>query len=152
MRTISRHALALSAALLVGVPAWAQDAVTVINQKHSGFTLPGVTLPGGHDEVRAADGTTCRSAVSGNGAYVDMGVIANGRDGGTSGEFSAYGRLIVPLGAPKGRVDCRRLYDLELERLRAEVRMLREGGGGRAVRASDTDSVDKGWANTGWSN
>ena len=34
-----------------------------------------VTLPQGQDEVRAADGTTCSSAISGSGAYLDIGVI-----------------------------------------------------------------------------
>ena len=151
MRTLPRHAGALIAAAFAGAiapAASAQEQITVINQRHSGFTLPGVNLPGGHDEVRAADGTTCRSAVSGNGAYVDMGVIADRTGAGNDGDYSAYGRVVIPLGAPAGRVDCRRLYNLELERLRAEVRMLREGGSAPAAAANR----EKGWASEGWSN
>jgi hypothetical protein len=38
-----------------------------INQNQTGFTLPGVTLPQGQDEVHASHGTTCHSDVSGSG-------------------------------------------------------------------------------------
>jgi len=63
------------AALSMGGEANAQS--TTINQNISGFNLPGVQLPQGSDEVRAADGTTCRSAVSGSGSYLDVGLIGN---------------------------------------------------------------------------
>ena len=77
MRQVSRKTpliLALSVAGLAFVPGARADDVY---QNVQGFNLPGVQLPQGADEVRAADGTTCRSAVSGNGAYLDLGVIGN---------------------------------------------------------------------------
>ncbi|WP_075997161.1 hypothetical protein [Salaquimonas pukyongi] len=118
--------MALAALAFSGVKANAQD--TTINQNISGFNLPGVTLPQGHDEVRAADGTTCRTAVGGNGAYMDLGVIGN-PERTTSGEssFSAYGRIVVPLGANRKRVDCTRLYDLEVARLEMELKLMQMG-------------------------
>ena len=118
--------MALAALVFSGVKANAQD--TTINQNISGFNLPGVTLPQGHDEVRAADGTTCRSAVGGNGAYMDLGVIGNPEQTTNGdGSFSAYGRIVVPLGANRKRVDCTRLYDLEVARLEMELKLMQMG-------------------------
>ena len=118
--------MALAALVFSGVKANAQD--TTINQNISGFNLPGVTLPQGHDEVRAADGTTCRSAVGGNGAYMDLGVIGNPEQTTNGdGSFSAYGRIVVPLGASRKRVDCTRLYDLEVARLEMELKLMQMG-------------------------
>ena len=118
--------MALAALVFSGVKANAQD--TTINQNISGFNLPGVTLPQGHDEVRAADGTTCRTAVGGNGAYMDLGVIGNPEQTTNGdGSFSAYGRIVVPLGASRKRVDCTRLYDLEVARLEMDLKLMQMG-------------------------
>lgn len=90
------------------------------------FTLPGVSLSQGTDEVRAADGTSCRSAVGGSGAYVDMGLIGKKS---VSNEGAYYGRVVVPLGGGSKRLDCSRLYDLEVERLKLELEMAKAGMG-----------------------
>ena len=109
--------------------------------------LPGVTLPQGQDEVRAADGTTCRSAVSGSGAYLDVGVIQGAaRD---TGETAAYGRVVIPLERPRKRVDCTRLYELEVERLQMEIRLLKMG---LADGSGATRTQKAGWAEEGWTN
>ncbi len=111
------------AALSLGGEANAQS--TFINQNISGFNLPGVQLPQGNDEVRAADGTTCRSAVSGSGSYLDVGLIGNPEQSdGNSGSFSAYTRIVVPLGHKPKRLDCSRLYDLEVRRLEIELKLV----------------------------
>jgi hypothetical protein len=141
------------AALLTGVlgclsqGASAQET-NISNQNTNAFQLPGVTLPSGHDEVRASDGTTCRSAVSSGGAYVDIGVIGNPAGDGTR---SAYGRIVVPLGRRGKRLDCAKLYALEVERLRTELRLLKMGVGGGIGGALDEDSEfsDAGWTQTG---
>lgn len=104
----------------------AASAQTTVNQNISGFNLPGVQLPQGHDEVRAADGTTCRSAVSGSGAYLDIGIIGN-PDNTASSDVSHYGRIVVPLGKRPKRLDCSRLYDLEVQRLQMELRLMQMG-------------------------
>ena len=121
-----------------------------ISQNISGFNLPGVQLPQGHDEVRAADGTTCRSAVSGSGAYLDLGIIGN-PDAGTAAGVSHYGRLVVPIGKKPKRLDCTRLYDLEVQRLEMELRLMQMGlnrsvapPSGTAVSGSEDDTVDGG--------
>ena len=106
MRQVHGHksavaAGALAVLLFAALPANADD----VNQ-NSGFSLPGVTLPQGTDEVRAADGTSCRSAVGGNGAYLDVGVIGKQR---TADDNAYYGRVVVPLGKSPKRLDCSRL-------------------------------------------
>jgi hypothetical protein len=119
-------AVLLSTLLLTGVEAAAQD--NYINQNISGFNLPGVSLSQGHDEVRAADGTTCRSAVGGSGAYMDVGIIGNPEqdyDGNSS--MSAYGRIVVPLGKLPKRIDCSKLYNLEVARLELELKLAQMG-------------------------
>lgn len=103
------------------------DGETNVN---NGFSLPGVSLPQGTDEVRAADGTSCRSAVGGSGAYLDMGVI--GKPNTEVANNNYYGRVVVPLGRGPKRLDCVKLYELEVERLKLELE-LAKAGLGRAV-------------------
>jgi len=146
MRQVFRKA-ALTAFLLCAAAGASQAGdVYTLNQNQTGFSLPGVALPQGQDEVRAADGTTCRSAVSGNGAYIDMGVI--GGQGIASGQMATYGRVVIPLGRTPTRLDCAKLYALEVERLKMELQLLKMGlarGGGAGAGANP------GWAREGWS-
>lgn len=113
------------ACLLLTGPSFAQDIT--LQQNQNGFDLPGVTLPQGQDEVRAADGTSCASSIAGNGAYLDFGVIRGqtGRDG--SANLATYGRFVVPLGKGPKRLDCSKLYELEVERLKLELELLKMG-------------------------
>ncbi|RUU22055.1 hypothetical protein EOD10_06090 [Mesorhizobium sp. M7A.T.Ca.TU.009.01.3.2] len=144
--------LALAAAWACASPAGAEDVYN-LNQNESGFNLPGVTLPQGQDEVRAADGTTCRSAVSGSGAYVDLGLIRGNSQSDNS--VATYGRVVIPIGRTPKRVDCSRLYELEVERLHLELKLLKMGLGAdgqtASVAATAPAAASPGWANEGWS-
>ncbi|MFC6490539.1 hypothetical protein [Nitratireductor sp. GCM10026969] len=141
----------MSLAFLTGLlacPLARADDQYIINQKQTGVSLPGVVMPHGFDEIRAADGTTCRSSMSGSGAYVDSGVIGGGLDGSSSQTLSAYGRVVVPLGRKPKRLDCDRLYQLELERLRLEVQLLKHG---LDPRTNSAVSNEADWAgDDGW--
>jgi len=162
MRQVSRQArdlMILGLVAFLATPATAED-IYYLNQSQSGFNLPGVSLPQGQDEVRAADGTTCRSAVGGSGAYLDVGAI-NGSNN-RNGDVATYGRVVIPLGQGGKRLNCAELYDLEIARLRAELKLLQMGlssGGGGDVAASTNGAAsvaasareDANWANTGWS-
>ncbi len=108
---------------LISQSAYCQTAAA----PNSAFSLPGVSLPQGTDEVRAADGTSCRSAVGGNGAYLDMGAIGTPSDNMKSS--SVYGRVLIPLGASSKRLDCSQLYQLEVERLKLELELAKAGMG-----------------------
>ncbi|TPL81754.1 hypothetical protein FJ950_23100 [Mesorhizobium sp. B2-3-14] len=135
-------------------PVLAEDVYN-LNQNESGFNLPGVTLPQGQDEVHASDGTTCRSAVSGTGAYLDLGVIRGNNQ--ANNDIATYGRVVIPIGRTPKRVDCSRLYELEVERLQLELKLLKMGLGGDGPTASVAASAptpvatSPGWANEGWS-
>ncbi|WP_164746660.1 MULTISPECIES: hypothetical protein [unclassified Mesorhizobium] len=125
----------------------------------TGFTLPGVTLPQGQDEVHASDGTTCRSAVSGSGAYLDVGVIRGNSNSQSNSDLATYGRVVVPIGRTPKRVDCSRLYELEVERLQLELNLLKMGLGADGQTgsvaapnpATASAAASTGWANEGWS-
>lgn len=138
---------------LASVGAAEAEDIYYLNQSQSGFNLPGVSLPQGQDEVRAADGTTCRSAVGGSGAYLDVGAI-NGSNN-RNGDVATYGRVVIPLGGGGKRMNCTELYDLEIARLRAELKLLQMGvSGGSAPTISPgngTGAVNAAWAETGWS-
>ncbi|TIT35813.1 MAG: hypothetical protein E5W65_11675 [Mesorhizobium sp.] len=148
--------LALAVAVTSTAPTRAQEQIYNLNQNENGFNLPGVTLPQGQDEVHAADGTTCRSAVSGSGAYVDLGVIRGNSQ--TNNGVATYGRVVIPIGRTPKRLDCSRLYELEVQRLQMELKLLKmgvnvDGGTTASVAASApaTAAASPGWANEGWS-
>jgi hypothetical protein len=151
MRQIPRNAalaalMAVAAAGCGAAPATAQNVY--LNQKQNGINLPAATLPQGYDEVRTSDGATCHSNVSNSGAYFDTGVIGNGggADGTSNGDLSAYGRVVIPIGRTPPRLDCTKMYELEVLRLRLQIEALKRG-------ESRTASADGGgdWARTGWS-
>ncbi len=127
---------------------------------NNSFQLPGVSLPSGSDEVRAADGTSCRSAIGNGGAYLDVGLIGNpnGLTGSTSSDdnaTSAYGRIVIPLGRSRKRVDCTRLYDLEVRRLELELRLMEMGLGrpieGAVAPTEESISTDDEFSDDEWS-
>ena len=81
-----------------------------------------------HEEL--GDGNPTRSGRTG---YLDFGVaggdLSNYTTPGTSTGQSAigYARVIIPIGPAPKRLDCARLYDLEIARLKAEIEMLKVG-------------------------
>lgn len=106
------------------------------------FSIPPYqqTSPGG-DEVRARDGTSCRMGQHPT-PVVDMGVSGgNNPYGMGNGYYAAnqfgnqqqmraevYGRIVIPLQVSGiERVDCNRLYELEVERLQIEIELLKKG-------------------------
>lgn len=105
-------------------PYLTPDRSSIYNQ--NSFSLPNIETPYGQDEVRSASGVSCRSSVASSGPYVDMGVIGSEdvyRREGTA----VYGRVVIPLGQRPRRVDCTSLYELEIERLRMELELMRMG-------------------------
>lgn len=149
MRKISRHPrrlIGLCAALIAASPLYASAGETNFYQSNTqyGVALPNTSLPTGSDEVRAADGTSCRSSVGGDGAYVDTGVI--GSPGQSSEDFSGavYTRLVIPLGGRSKRLNCASLYELEIQRLRMELDLARMG-------LASQGSSGANWQDEGWS-
>ena len=75
----------------------------------------------------------CSQSINSNGGYLDLGVaggnLSSGYYGSSDPGSSAigYARVIVPLGQAPTRLYCNALYMLEIERLKAEIEMLRIG-------------------------
>lgn len=136
MREVPGHKGAIAGgALALALCGFLSSAMAQDASQNAGFSLPGVTLPSGTDEVRAADGTSCRSAVGGNGAYLDVGVIGKQS---SSNDNAYYGRVVVPLGKAPKRLNCSALYELEIERLKLELELAKAGMG----RTQDAEIVD----------
>lgn len=57
-----------------------------------------------------------------------MGVVG-GQNDAESPSTGVYSRVVVPLGHSPKRVDCTRLHELEIERLRMELELARMGLG-----------------------
>ncbi|BCM20932.1 hypothetical protein [Mesorhizobium sp. J8] len=179
MRKVLRASQVLTLSLLPALAVVSQglaEDILNLNQNQTGFSLPGVSLPQGQDEVHASDGTTCRSAVSGSGAYLDLGVIrGNNNSNQANGDIATYGRVVIPIGRTPKRVDCSRLYELEVERLQLELKLLKMGVGAdgqttgsvaasppqgaapqasaghvSSVQASAAQVKSEAWANEGW--
>lgn len=105
----------------------------------SGYYLPPAPVgPGGEDSIETASGTRCRQSINGNGAYLDVGVAGNRSTGNTdtttfSGPFDhgnstealGYARMIVPLGHKPQRLDCSRIYEMEIQRMQREIELLK---------------------------
>ncbi len=130
------------------MPAFARSsllaALIALSVAHPALADGGFYLPpapsgsGGEDSIETASGIRCRQSINNNGAYLDIGMAANRsrdtavdpyrigqvyRDGGD--EALGYARMVVPLGKKPQRIDCARLYELELTRMKREIELLR---------------------------
>jgi hypothetical protein len=101
-----------------------------------GILLPSPPVgPGGEDAITTSEGARCSQSINSSGGYLDFGVAAGDLSnyaygyGGAAPAQSAigYARIIIPLGQAPKRLDCSRLYDLEIQRLKAEIQLLKVG-------------------------
>ena len=129
MRGFARSLLlVVSSELLFGAAATAQSGI---------YLPPAPQGPGGEDSIESASGTRCRQSINSSSGYVDLGAAASGGAGLPSGksiyvninerdrEALAYVRVTIPLGKRPSRIDCSKIYELEIERLRQEVQLLK---------------------------
>lgn len=104
----------------------------------SGIYLPQApTGPGGEDTIETASGTRCRQSVNSSRGYLDVGMAGSAASGipESRGAFIsindrdrqalAYARVTIPLGKMPRRIDCSRVYELEIAKLRQEVELLK---------------------------
>ncbi|GEM_PF-799798 len=135
MREIFRTAaVALGVCAGAVAPGLAQTPELLVLPDRSSFynqnsmQLPSMQMPYGQDEVQGAGGVACRNSVASGGPYVDFGMIGS-NDLYDRQAASLYGRIVVPLGQKPERLDCSRLYELEIRRLQLELEMARMGLG-----------------------
>ena len=116
----------------------------------------------GSDEVRARDGSSCHqgthqgttfdAGISGGRTNNDLNSIGqsinnsnqsnvqignnniNSQSGTIANDIGLYARVIIPLGNDNiPRVDCTRLYDLEIQRMELEIEKLKKSGNSNVV-------------------
>lgn len=98
--------------------------------------LPSAPSTYGQDSIRSADGVDCKNAIGGatNLEFGMTGIVDNYESpfGGsnpnydTTKDIGVYARIVIPLDAPKERINCNSLYELELRKKRLEVLKLQE--------------------------
>jgi len=134
MRQISHHAAA--ALSLLAPPAFAQttaaDGVPIIVPSQSSIynqnsvNLPTPPMVNGQDVVRGVSGASCQTSIASAGPYVDLGVIGS-QDVFERDTAAVYGRIVIPIGERPKRLDCTKLFELEITRLRMELDLMRLG-------------------------
>ncbi len=120
--------LVVAAEMLLGSAAAAQP----------GIYLPQApTGPGGEDTIETSTGTRCRQSINSSSGYVDVGVAGSATSGlpNPVGAFiniterdnqaMAYARVTIPLGKTPKRIDCSKVYELEIAKLKQELELLR---------------------------
>lgn len=110
------------------------------------LSLPGSSGSYQSDSFRA-DGLDCSMAI-GSSTNVEFGVVgvinSNPNTVSTSPvnqarDIGVYGRITIPIGAPRERLDCNELYQLELRKKRIEVQRLeRELNNLKSLRFENT--------------
>jgi hypothetical protein len=95
--------------------------------------LPSAQSPYGQDSIRAGE-LDCKNAIGGATQFEFgvTGIIDNynspfkGGSGDSTKDVGVYARIVIPLDAPKERINCNSLYELELRKKRIEVLKLQE--------------------------
>ncbi len=100
------------------------------------YLPPAPTGSGGEDTIETSSGARCRQSINSNGAYLDLGVTGRASSGGAAlpSPFSSsrgsgqdatgYARITMPLGPRPKRIDCSRLYEMEISRMKREIELL----------------------------
>jgi hypothetical protein len=116
--------------------------VSVASFDASANSLPSLGSTGSGSEVTTASGASCRSGTQ--RTILDFGVTAksyNNNDNTSviindpyANRYSSnipqdkgmvYARIVVPLGAKSSQINCKRMYNLELSRMKTENELLR---------------------------
>jgi len=116
---------------------------TVLAQSSLNLAIPQTPQSFQQDRIRAGD-LECSAAI-GSSTNVEFGVVGilNQNDPFSQNQFlidpatgqysdrfvrdvGVYGRINIPIGAPKERLNCNLLYKLELERRKLEVMKLQQ--------------------------
>jgi hypothetical protein len=105
------------------------------------LNLPATPGSYASDRIRTTDNVECSMAIGGS-TNLEFGVVGvlnqNGPFTGNVGmpddydqnslvkDIGVYAKIIIPLNAPRSRLDCNELYKLELEVKRMEVQKLKQ--------------------------
>ena len=104
---------------------------TIAQSQGVSVQLPSTVNSGARDRVVSPDRFECEMAIQGK-AQFEYGVAATnsqsnnfiGQTNNNGTNLTAYGKIVIPIGAPKTRLDCNRLYELELRKRELEIKLL----------------------------
>lgn len=93
------------------------------------------SAPGNYQSDRFRSGELDCSMAIGSGVNMEFGVVGvlgatnpqvvtTDLSASKTKDVGVYGRIVIPIGMPKGRVDCSILYNMELEKKRMEIQKL----------------------------
>ena len=105
---------------VVSLPSYA-DNNEVNRSTNNSLSLPSASRSYNYDEIHTSGGARCRQAL-GSPDTLEFGSIINDQ-----GDGSVYVRYTIPLGKTPPRLHCNSLYQLELDKMRREIQMLRAG-------------------------
>ena len=96
--------------------------------------LPNAGTTYGQDSFKSSDGMDCKNSIGGgtNLEFGMTGIIDNyaspfdNSDIDSTKDVGVYARITIPLDAPKERINCNTLYQLELKRKRLEILQLEQ--------------------------
>lgn len=96
------------------------------------LAIPNASQGYGNDRIKAGD-LDCTNSI-GSASSFEFGVtgIIQREDDpfsqdygiGRAGDVGVYGRIVIPIGGPKERINCNDLYELELRKKKLEVMKL----------------------------
>lgn len=121
-----KRVLILTMSLLAG-SAYAENSALNLSLPNAGSVY-------GQDSIRTQDGLDCKNAIGG-ATQLEIGVTGivdnyqspfGGNNGASEKDVGVYARITIPLDAPKERINCNSLYQLELRKKRIEVLKLQE--------------------------
>ena len=121
-------------ARLLGLGLFVTTNVVAVNSS-LGLQLPSMGSSYGTDSIRAGD-LDCKNSIGGatNFELGMTGIVNNAVSpfesedpmNPQSKDIGLYARIVIPLDAPKERINCNTLYQLELQRRRIEVQKLQQ--------------------------
>jgi len=96
--------------------------------------LPNAGTSYGQDSFKSSDGMDCKNSIGGgtNLEFGMTGIIDNysspfeNSDTESTRDVGVYARITIPLDAPKERINCNTLYELELKKKRLEILQLEQ--------------------------
>lgn len=109
--------------------------IAIADNSSLGLQLPSMGSSYGTDSIRAGD-LDCKNSIGGatNFELGMTGIVNNAVSpfdnedplNPQSKDIGLYARIVIPLDAPKERINCNTLYQLELKRRRIEVQKLQQ--------------------------
>lgn len=96
--------------------------------------LPNAGTSYGQDSFKSSDGMDCKNSIGGgtNLEFGMTGIIDNyngpfdNSDIDSTKDVGVYARITIPLDAPRERINCNTLYELELKKKRLEILQLEQ--------------------------